>query len=58
MLFLKSDFVLDIGDYYITALCSTSEGRVFLGSHNENLFELDYSIVNYFFDKIFFNLIL
>jgi len=36
--------MVDIGDYFITAICSTNEGRVFLGSQNHNLYELDYSV--------------
>ncbi len=51
--FIKSDFVVDIGDYFITSICSSDQGRIFLGSQNYNLYELDYSVIllNIFYNE-------
>jgi hypothetical protein len=43
--FVKSDFIYDISDYVITSICSTSEKRIFLGSQNNYLYELDYNVI-------------
>jgi hypothetical protein len=42
--FVKSDFVYPVSDYYITSIVSTSERRVFLGSQDNYLYELDYTV--------------
>lgn len=47
--FIKSDFMYDITDNVITSICSSSERRVFLGSQNNYLYELDYSHQKSFF---------
>ena len=41
--FVKSEFIYDVSDYVITSICSTSERRIFLGSQNNYLYELDYN---------------
>ena len=43
--FSKSDYVYPIEhNYIITSICSTSERRIFLGSQNDYLYELDYKV--------------
>jgi hypothetical protein len=45
LLFSKSDFVYQIDTgYLITSICSTSERRIFLGSQNDYLYELEYTV--------------
>lgn len=46
--FYKSDFIYDIQNV-ITSICSTAEQRVFLGSQNNYLYELDYTKESSFF---------
>jgi hypothetical protein len=46
--FIKSDFIYDVQNV-ITSICSTAEQRVFLGSQNNYLYELDYTKESSFF---------
>lgn len=43
--FIKTDFIYYITDYVVTSICSTNERRVFLGSQNNYLYELDYTVI-------------
>jgi hypothetical protein len=44
--FSKSDFVYQIDTgYLITSICSTAERRIFLGSQNDYLYELEYAVI-------------
>jgi hypothetical protein len=48
LLLSKSDFVYQLDtEYLITAICSTAERRIFLGSQNDYLYELEYAVFNF-----------
>lgn len=42
--FLKTEFVFPTNENTITSICSTSEKRIFIGSQNNYLYELDYTV--------------
>ncbi len=45
IIIIKSDFYVELDvNYIITCITSTSQRRIFLGSQNNFLFELDYTV--------------
>jgi hypothetical protein len=49
LVFSKSDYVYQTEiNYHISSICSTGERRIFLGSQNDYLYELDYKFTDFF----------
>ncbi len=54
---IKSDFYVELDvNYIITCITSTSQRRIFLGSQNNFLFELDYTVCYSLMLELYFNL--